>query len=94
MEGMPIVLLEAMSMSIPCIASKVGGIPEIIDDSINGYLIDYGHKMIDSFTEKLELLYNDDSLKNKFSVKAREKILNTFSFSAMINDYKRILNGN
>ena len=39
-EGLPYVLLEAAHASLPRIASKVGGIPEIITHEVDGYLID------------------------------------------------------
>lgn len=42
-EGLPIAILEAMSYSLPIISTKVGGIPEIIDDGLNGFLITPGN---------------------------------------------------
>jgi glycosyltransferase involved in cell wall biosynthesis len=42
-EGLPISILEAMSYNLPIIATKVGGIPEIVDDK-NGVLIEPGNK--------------------------------------------------
>ena len=38
-EGIPVVLMEAMSMGIPCVASRITGIPEIIEDGVSGLLV-------------------------------------------------------
>ncbi len=38
-EGLPVVLMEAMAMAIPCISTRIAGIPELIDDGINGLLV-------------------------------------------------------
>lgn len=81
MEGLPIVLLEAMSMSVPCIASNVGGIPELINDGSNGFLIDYDAEMIDGFSNRIQQLYLDKSLRVFMGKKARNKIVDHFSMS-------------
>ena len=39
-QGLPLVLLEAMSMGVPIVASQVGGIPEIVKDEYNGLLFE------------------------------------------------------
>ncbi len=43
-EGLPLCILEALSYDIPVIATKVGGIPEVVHDDENGYLIKPGDK--------------------------------------------------
>lgn len=43
-EGLPISILEAMSYGLPIISTNVGGIPEIVEDSYNGFLISPGDK--------------------------------------------------
>ena len=91
MEGLPIVLLEAMSMSIPCIASNVGGIPELIDDSINGYLVNYDESMVITFVEKIEMVYNNPSLRKELALNARKKIESEYSIEKMIKGYLSIL---
>lgn len=60
-EGLPISLIEAMSESKPLVASNVGGIPELIDEGNNGYLIDFSdsfriEQVITTFIENPEIL--------------------------------------
>jgi glycosyltransferase involved in cell wall biosynthesis len=38
-EGIPVVLMEAMAMEIPCVATRITGIPELIEDGVDGLLV-------------------------------------------------------
>jgi glycosyltransferase involved in cell wall biosynthesis len=70
-ESFGLVIVEAMAASLPVVAYAVGGIPEIIIDNINGYLIPYGKE--DKFAEKIiELIQNPD-LRSRFGEKGRER---------------------
>ena len=53
-EGLPISILEAMSYGLPIISTTVGGIPEIVENGVNGLLIEPGNKQ--SLRESIELL--------------------------------------
>lgn len=84
-EGIPLTLLEAMACRLPCIATSVGGIPEVIVDTVNGYLVAPGD------TEGLRqvvirVLGNKVEAKD-VSVRARTTIENRFSSAKMIEDY-------
>jgi glycosyltransferase involved in cell wall biosynthesis len=41
-EGIPVVLMEAMALGVPCVASRVTGVPELIDHGATGYLVTAG----------------------------------------------------
>ncbi|MDZ4385044.1 MAG: glycosyltransferase family 4 protein [Candidatus Moranbacteria bacterium] len=81
-EGLPYALLEALSLGVPAVASKVGGIPEIISDGENGFLVEpKNSKML---AEKINLLLGDERLKAEFSRSGREKIQAEFSLGRML----------
>ncbi len=84
-EGLPNVLLQAMSMGIPVIASDVGGCPEIIDDMKNGIL--YPSNDLDRFVEVVEMLIEDRSFSSKLAANARRTVEEKFSLNRMIEDY-------
>jgi glycosyltransferase involved in cell wall biosynthesis len=66
-EGFPNVILEAMSSSLPIVATSVGAIPEVIEDGINGLLISPGDK--EALKEKIIwLLENPESCKQMGTV--------------------------
>lgn len=58
-EGSPNVLIEALSESIPIVASKIFATEEMIEDGVNGYLCNLENE--DEFIKKLNLLINDES---------------------------------
>lgn len=63
-EGLPISILEAMASSLPIIATNVGGIPEIVEDNKNGYLISPGD--INRLEESLLKLIESKELRQEF----------------------------
>lgn len=65
-EGLPMVLLEAMSFGIPCIAYKTdSGVADIIENNKNGFVIE--NRNINEYIEKLNLLLTDVKLKENMS---------------------------
>ena len=73
-EGLPMVLLEAMSYGIPCIAYETdSGINDIIDDGVNGYVIKNRNEK--QYIEKLKILIHDNNKRKKFGENAQNKAL-------------------
>lgn len=61
-EGLPISILEAMSYGMPIISTPVGGIPEIVSNGENGYLVEPGNK--EDIYKAIISLLNDSDLRN------------------------------
>lgn len=76
-EGMPMSLLEAMSYGVPCIATPVGGIPQVIQDGENGYLIEAGDSA--SLANRLSLLLSSPEARAELGVSARLTIKRNFN---------------
>lgn len=87
-EGLPLVVLEAMAAGIPTVASSVGGIPEIISDGNNGYLI-HPHNL-DEITEKVCELLEDGQRAITFSSRGEETIRAKFSADDMIAETEKL----
>lgn len=82
-EGLPLAVLEAMSCGIPVIASNVGGIPEIIRNNENGFLIPPRNNKI--LKDKLIILIDNDRLREKFRRNSIEIIKDKFDINKKIN---------
>lgn len=82
-EGLPISILEAMSCGTPVIATNVGGIPEIIDDNINGFIIPPKNKKI--LKDKLNILIKDAKLREYFAKNSIIKIKREFNIDQKID---------
>lgn len=80
-EGCPKALLEAMSCGLPCVASNVEGIKEVITHKENGYLCGTDSQ---SIHEALFDVLNNKGLQEKMSQKARETILSSFSLEKIL----------
>ena len=84
-EGIPISILEAMSYGIPIIAPNVGGLNEILEDGIQGYLVEGRDPKV--FANRCLEIYNNIYLKHSMKYSAREKVENEFSNDRMAIEY-------
>jgi glycosyltransferase involved in cell wall biosynthesis len=78
-EGLPNALLEAMACELPVVASRVGGIPEIVREGVDGLLIKPGD--IEGFVHATEILLSDGILRSKMGRTGRERVQEKFSWS-------------
>ena len=85
-EGLPMSVLEAMSYGMPIISTRVGDLPELVKEDVNGYLIKPGD--INAMREKI-LLMGDQKRWERFSHNSREIIKENFNIDLL---YSRLLN--
>lgn len=76
-ECFPLVLLEAMSYSLPVISTFEGGIPDIVEDNVTGFLVH--QKVVDELADKIEILINSPQLRAEMGKAGRKKYESDFT---------------
>jgi colanic acid/amylovoran biosynthesis glycosyltransferase len=71
-EGIPVVLMEAMAMQIPCVASWITGVPELIRDGVDGLLIPPADD--DALARAIERLMDDAALRRRLGESGRARV--------------------
>ena len=71
-EGIPIVLMEAMASGVPVVASRISGIPELVEDGVSGLLVPPADAR--SLASALARLQADPSLRERLAVSGRAKV--------------------
>ena len=69
-EGLPMVILEALAAGLPVVATPVGGIPEVVHDGYNGFLVPIGD--IEVLANRLETLVLDTDMRKMMGRRSRE----------------------
>jgi glycosyltransferase involved in cell wall biosynthesis len=70
-ENLPFSIMEAFASGKPVIASNVGGIPEMVDDGVNGFLFQIGDTV--ALTDRIRRLIHDPALRREMGQRGREK---------------------
>jgi len=87
-EGMPLSLLEAMGAGVPSVATRVGGVSEVVDHGKTGLLVSPGDSQ--ALAESIIKLLEDRTLARQMGQYARDVVARRFSVSRMVDDYKEI----
>ena len=80
-EGLGVALLDAMSYGIPAIASRVGGIPDIIEDGVSGILVPPADPQ--ALADAVERLSRDPAYARRLGEGGRERLRTQFSWDAI-----------
>jgi glycosyltransferase involved in cell wall biosynthesis len=87
-EGLPNVLLEAMALEVPVVATRVNGVPRLIQDGRTGFLIEPGDG--EGLATALVGLLKNQALRKVFSTAARRLVETRYSFLTRMQRLKRI----
>lgn len=87
-EGFGIVLIEAMASGKPCVATKTSSIPEIVEDSVNGFLVPPEDSQ--SIAESLIKLISNPQLVRQMGQAGIQTINEKFTIDKMIKEYEKL----
>jgi glycosyltransferase involved in cell wall biosynthesis len=83
-EGLPGSVLEAMAAGCPVVSTYVGGIPEVVGNGVNGYLIQPGD--IDALYEKIYALASERKTREGMGARSREIVEEKFDIRRIVKD--------
>lgn len=83
-EGLPIVIIEAMSFGKPVVASNVGGISELVHNDVNGYTLKNDAAV---FAEKIDYILENPQVYDKMSQSSKELYNEHFTVDKMVDGY-------
>ena len=87
-EAFGIVLLEAMACKVPCVATRVGGMPEVVRDGTDGLLVEY--KDAKGLAKALIRLFSDFEERQRMGETGRERVRNEFTWSRVVDRIEEV----
>jgi glycosyltransferase involved in cell wall biosynthesis len=92
-EGTPVSVIEALAGGRPVVATRVGGVPDVVRDGVDGFLVEPGD--IDALADRLGRLAADPELAGRMGAAGREQMLERYSVERLVDDvdalYRRLL---
>lgn len=89
-EGMPIAILEAMSSGLPVVATRAGGVEDLVVDGVNGYTVAIGD--CTGLAKAMRILAVDADLRGEMG-RASRRVAERFSIDTMVKRYETLYDG-
>lgn len=87
-EGLPNALLEAMAAGLPVVATRVGGVSEIVEDGLSGLLVPSGDRT--ALAEAILLVLQDSRLAIRLARAGQERVRKRFSIERLLEDLNHL----
>jgi glycosyltransferase involved in cell wall biosynthesis len=92
-EGTPVSAIEALAGGRPVVATRVGGVPDVVRDRVDGFLVNA--EDVEALAERLGRLAADPGLARRMGEAGRERVLSRYSVERLVDDvdvlYRRLL---
>ena len=83
-EGTPVSVIEALAAELPVVATRVGGVPDVVRDGEDGFLVEAG--ATDDLADRLAQLAGDPALRTRMGKQGRERVLPRYAVERLVED--------
>ncbi len=83
-EGTPVTAIEALAAARPVVATRVGGLPDVVRDGTDGFLTEVGD--VDALVDALERLARDPEQRAAMGAQARERVIERYAVERLVDD--------
>ena len=87
-EGTPVSAIESLASGTPVVANRVGGVPDVVRDEVDGFLVEPGDT--DAATARLAELAADPLLRARLGESGRSRVLERYSVERLVDDVDRL----
>ena len=87
-EGTPVSVIEALAAGTPVVATRVGGVPDVVRDGEDGFLVEPGAS--DDLADRLAELARDEDLRERFGAAGRARVLPRYAVDRLVDDVDRL----
>ena len=87
-EGTPVSVIEALAARTPVVATRVGGVPDVVREGEDGFLVETGDT--EALADRLARLAADPELRERMGARARERVLPRYEVSRLVDDVDRL----